>query len=72
MDLNNQWILVIWIEVYGYNFIVFQVNIRSPLAHQNELNELLNRLENKNSKLDILLLCKTNLNKNTTARSQFP
>ena len=56
----------------GYNFIVFQLNIRSLLAHQNELNELLNRLENKNFKVDILLLCEMNLNKNTTKLVKVP
>ena len=50
----------------GYNFMVFQLNIQSLLTHQTELNELLNELENKISRVDVLLLCETNLNKNTT------
>ena len=56
----------------GYNFIVFQLNIRSLLSHQNELKELLNKLENKNSRVDALLLCEMNLNKNTTKLIKIP
>ena len=56
----------------GYNFIVFQLNIRSLLSHQNELKELLNKLENKNSRVDALLLCEMKLNKNTTTLIKIP
>ena len=56
----------------GYNFIIFQLNIRSLLSHQNELKELLKKLENKNSRVDTLLLCETNLNKYTTKLVKIP
>ena len=56
----------------GYNFIVLQLNIRSLLSHQNELQELLNKLENKYSRVDTLLLCEMNLNKYTTKLIKIP
>ena len=43
----------------NFNFIVMQLNIRSILAHQNELRQLLQTMANKNSQVDVLLLCET-------------
>ena len=54
----------------GYNFIV--LNIRNLLSHQNKLKELLNKLENKNSRVDTLLLYEMNLNKHTTKLVKIP
>ena len=49
----------------NHNLIVLQLNIRSILTHQDDLKRLLNKLENKNSKVDIVLLCETHLSENT-------
>ena len=43
----------------NYNLITMQLNIRSILAHQQELNQLLRKLERKGSHVDIVLLCET-------------
>ena len=45
------------------NLIVLQLNVRSLLAHQGELKDLLINLEKRNSPVDILLLCETFLTK---------
>ena len=45
------------------NFIVLQLNVRSVLAHQSDLKNLLNDLDKRNSKVDILLLSETFLTK---------
>ena len=42
------------------------------LAHQSELKHLLGTLEQKNSKVDILLLCETFLTKTTTKLVNIP
>ena len=49
----------------NYNLIVLQLNIRSLLSHQHDLSQLIRTTENKNSRIDIILLCKTFLSKNT-------
>ena len=49
----------------NYNLLTLQLNIRSLLSHQQELNQFLHKLEKRNSKIDILLLCETFLSKNT-------
>ena len=49
----------------NYNLIVLQLNIRSLLSHQHELNQLIRTTEKKNSRIDIILLCETFLSKNT-------
>ena len=36
-----------------------QLNVRSILAHQNDMRQLLHDMSNKNSRVDILLLCET-------------
>ena len=55
-----------------YNLIVLQLNIRSILSKQTELKQLLHALANKNSRVDILLLCETFLNKKTTKLVNIP
>ena len=55
MDLNPN----------NYNLTVIQLNIRSLLPKQTELNQLLVNLENRNSKVDLVLLCETFLNDQT-------
>ena len=47
------------------NLIVLQLNVRSVLAHQSELRNLLNELNKKNSRVDILLLSETFLIRKT-------
>ena len=42
-----------------YNLIVLQLNIRSSLSNQTELKQLLQNLENSNSRVDVILLCET-------------
>ena len=54
------------LNLNDYNLIVLQLNIRSILSKQTELKQLLHTLENKNSRVDIVLLCKTFLNGKTT------
>ena len=49
----------------NYNLIVLQLNIRSLLSHQHDLSQLIRTTEKKNSRIDIILLCKTFLSKNT-------
>ena len=56
----------------NHNLIVLQLNIRSILTHQDDLKRLLNKLENKNSKVDIVLLCETHLSKNTVGFVNIP
>ena len=45
----------------GYNLIVLQMNICGALSHQSELCELLLKMENKPSRVDIVLLSETHL-----------
>ena len=42
-----------------YNLIVLQLNIRSLLSNQTALSQLLRDLENRKSKVDLILLCET-------------
>ena len=55
-----------------YNLIVLQLNTRSILSKQTELKQLLHTLENKNSRVDIVLLCETFLNTKTTKLVNIP
>ena len=48
-----------------YNLIVMQLNVRGLFSNQKTLNQLLRDLENKKSKVDLVLLCETFLNKHT-------
>ena len=43
----------------NYNLVVMQLNIRSLLTHQMKLRQLLQIMTNKNSSVDVLLLCET-------------
>ena len=56
----------------NYNLLMLQLNIRSLLAHQHELNQLLCTLEKWNSKIGILLLCETFLSENTMNMVKIP
>ena len=47
----------------NYNLILLQLNIRGLLSHQDELKLLLQKLYNKNTSIDLVLLCETFLNK---------
>ena len=47
----------------NYNFIFVQHNIQSILAHQTELQTLLQELKNKNSPVDVVTLSETFLMK---------
>ena len=49
----------------NYNLNIIQLNIRSQLAHQTELKDLLQQLYNKNSTIDIIPLSETFLTKKT-------
>ena len=49
-----------------FNLVVLQLNIRSLLSKQTELRQLIQDLENKNSKVDLILLCETFLNEANT------
>ena len=49
----------------NYNFIFMQLNICSLLPNATELKILLTKLEQKNSSVDVILLCETFLNKKT-------
>ena len=56
----------------NYNLLVLQLNIRSLLAHQLELNQLICSTEKKNSWIDINLLCETFLSKQTVNMVNVP
>ena len=54
------------------NLIVLQLNISNILSHQTEIKTLLNDLETRNSRVDIVLLCETFLNKQTIKLVKIP
>ena len=56
----------------NYNLAVLQLNIRSVLSKQTKLNQLLRDLENKRTKIDVLMLCETFLSKNTLNLLNIP
>ena len=56
----------------NYNLVVMQLNIRSLLAHQTELKELLQTMSNKNSTVDVILLCETFLATNIEKLAYIP
>ena len=56
----------------GLNLVVLQLNIRSILSHVTELKMLVHILETKNSRVDIILLCETFLNKTTEKQVKIP
>ena len=51
---------------------MIQLNVRSLLAHQYELCQLLRTTERKNSQIDIILLCETFLSKQTVSMVRIP
>ena len=55
-----------------YNLIVMQLNIQSILVHQSKLKQLLQILEERNSKVDAILLCGTYLMKFTEKLVNIP
>ena len=56
----------------NYNLILLQLNIRGLLSHQDELKLLLQKLYNKNTSIDLVLLCETFLNKKTEHLIDIP
>ena len=56
----------------NYNLMVLQLNIRSLLAHQSELKQLIRTTEHKNSCIDLILLCETFLSKHTSIMVDIP
>ena len=56
----------------GLNLVVLQLNIRSILSHITELKMLILILETKNSRVNIILLCETFLNKSTEKLVKIP
>ena len=55
-----------------YNLIVMQLNVRSLLSNQSALNQLLRYLENRKSKVDLILLCETFLTGQSQRSVSFP
>ena len=55
-----------------YNLIVMQLNVRSLLSNQSTLNQLLRDLENRKSKVDLILLCETFLTGQSRRLVKFP
>ena len=56
----------------NYNLIVMHLNVRSLLAHQQELCQLIRTTEQRNSRIDITLLCVTFLSKQTRQMVNIP
>ena len=56
----------------NYNLSVLQLNIRSLLAHQQELKHLITQLSERNCRIDVVLLCKTFLVRNTLNMVNIP
>ena len=56
----------------NYNLLILQLNIRSLLEHQSDLNTLLTELSSRNSNIDVILLCETFLSKNTVGMVNIP
>ena len=56
----------------NYHLAVLQLIIRSILSKQMELNQLLRDLENKRTKIGVLMLCETFLSKNTLKLLNIP
>ena len=55
-----------------YNLVTLELNIRSLLAHEIDLKHLLQNLENRNTPVDIIMLCETFLNKKTENIIKLP
>ena len=56
----------------GYNLVVLQLNIRSMLSNQSELQQLIHTLDNKGTQVDLIPLCETFLNKKTIKLVNVP
>ena len=56
----------------NYKLIILQLNIRGLVSHQTELKWILHYLNNKNSSVDVILLCKTFLSKKIENLVQIP
>ena len=54
------------------NLVVLQLNIHSLLAHQQDLKRILMNLREKNTNVDIILLCETFLNECTEKLVNIP
>ena len=60
------------LNLNGYNLVALQLNIRSLLSNITELKQLLITLEQKRSRVDIVLLCKTFVNQITCKLVNIP
>ena len=56
----------------NFNFVVMQLNIRSILVCQTELCDLLQLLSDKNSRINVLMLCETYLTSKTVNLENIP
>ena len=56
----------------NYNLVVLQLNVRSLPSHQSELWYTLHLLTNRNSTIDILILCETFLSSKTEQLVNVP
>ena len=56
----------------NYNLIVLHLNIRSVLSHHHELCQLIKSTEQKNSRIDVILLCETFLSSKTKSMVNIP
>ena len=55
-----------------YNLFVMQLNVRSLLSNQYTLNQLLRDLDNRESKVDLILLCEMFLTDQSHRLVRFP
>ena len=55
----------------NFNLVVLQLNMHSILAYETKLKQLLHNLENKNTPVDIILLCETFLSVKTEKIHQY-
>ena len=60
------------LNLNNHNLVTLELNIRSLLAHELELKQLLQDLENRNTTVDVLMLCETFLNKKTESIIKLP
>ena len=56
----------------NYNLDIVQLNIRSLLSKQTELNQILRNLERRKSKVDIVMSCETFLSNQTSHLTNVP
>ena len=60
------------LNLNGLNLVVCQLNISSLLSNQDGIKKLLAQLKCKNSKFDIMILCKTFLRDHTEPQVNIP